>query len=67
MNLMKVPWMNVAGDSPSEPIFQSFAFPLAAFVKADPAFDPTTLTSVRFIFDRSPAGVVVLDDLGFRK
>jgi hypothetical protein len=64
---MKAPFMNIAGPAPSEPIFQSFEFPLAAFVAADPAFDPTTLTAVRFIFDRSPAGVVVLDDLGVRK
>ncbi len=67
MNLMKAPFMNFAGPAPSEPVFQSFEFPLAAFMKADPAFDPANLTTVRFIFDRTPAGVVVLDDLGFRK
>ena len=58
--------MNIAGSSPSEPVSQSFEFPLAAFVEADPAFDPASLTTVRFIFDRTPAGVVVLDDVGFR-
>jgi hypothetical protein len=66
MTLMKAPFMNIAGPAPSEPIFQSFEFPLAAFVEADPVFDPATLTTVRFIFDRTPAGVVVLDDVGFR-
>jgi hypothetical protein len=66
MTLMKAPFMNVAGLSPSEPVFQSFEFPLSAFVEADPFFDPTSLTTVRFIFDRTPAGVVILDDLGFR-
>ena len=64
--IMKAPFMNAAGPSPSEPVFQSFEFPLAAFVEADPVFDPANLTTVRFIFDRTPAGVVVLDDLGFR-
>jgi hypothetical protein len=64
--IMKAPFMNVAGPSPSEPVFQSFEFPLAAFAEADPAFDPAKLATVRFIFDRTPAGVVVLDDLGFR-
>ena len=63
--IMKAPFMNVAGPSPSEPVFQSFEFPLAAFVEADPAFDPGNLTTIRFIFDRTPAGVIVLDDLGF--
>jgi hypothetical protein len=67
MNIMKAPLMNIAGPAPSEPIFQSFEFPLAAFAQADPVFDPTTLSSVRFIFDRTPASVVVLDDVGFRK
>ncbi len=64
--IMKAPFMNVGGSSPSEPIFQTFEFPLAAFVEADPAFDPASLTAVRFIFDRTPIGVVVLDDVGFR-
>lgn len=40
--------------------------PLTAFMEADPIFDPATLTTVRFIFDRTPAGVVILDDVGFR-
>jgi hypothetical protein len=66
MTLMKAPFMNITGSSPSEPIFQSFEFPLAAFVEADPVFDPASLATVRFIFDRTPAGVVVLDDVGFR-
>ena len=67
MNLMKAPAMNFAGPAPSEPIFETFEFPLSAFVQADPSFDPASLTAVRFIFDRTTAGVVVLDDLGFRK
>jgi predicted dienelactone hydrolase len=65
--IMKAPFMNITGAAPSEPIFQSFEFPLADFVQADPAFDPASLATVRFIFDRTPAGVVVLDDIGFRK
>ncbi len=58
--------MNITGPSPSEAIFQSFEFPLTAFMEADPSFDPATITTVRFIFDLTPAGVIVLDDLGFR-
>ena len=65
-SIMKAPFMNIARPAPSEPIFQSFEFPLADFVEANPAFDPANLTAVRLIFDRTPAGVVVLDDVGFR-
>lgn len=58
--------MNVAGLAPSESIFESSEFPLAAFAQADTIFDPTSLTAARFIFDRCPVGAVVLDDVGFR-
>ena len=50
----------------SEVVFQHFEFPLAAFVAANPAFDPTGLAQVRLVFDRTRVGVVVLDDVGFR-
>jgi hypothetical protein len=40
--------------------------PLTALVEADPVFEASSLTTVRFIFDHTPAGVVVLDDIGFR-
>lgn len=50
----------------SEPVFQHFEFPLAAFVAANPAFEPAGLVTVRFVFDRTRAGVIILDDVGFR-
>ena len=50
----------------SEAILQHFEFPLADFVAVNPSFDPENLTGVRFIFDRTEAGVIVLDNLGFR-
>lgn len=50
----------------SEVVFQHFEFPLAAFVAANPAFDPTGLAQVRFVFDRTQMGGVALDDVGFR-
>lgn len=39
--------------------------PLAAFVAANPQFDPTKLHVIRFVFDRAEAGVVILDEIGF--
>lgn len=47
-------------------VFQTFEFPLADFVRANPAFDPANLRTLRLVFDRTPAGVLVLDNAGFR-
>ncbi|HSG39763.1 MAG TPA: hypothetical protein VLE27_09015, partial [Thermoanaerobaculia bacterium] len=48
-----------------EPALQTFELPLRAFAEAKPGFDPAALREVRFLFDRSPEGVVILDDFGF--
>ncbi|MEA3439451.1 MAG: MFS transporter [Chloroflexota bacterium] len=50
----------------SEVVFQHFECPLADFTAANPSFNPTNLVQIRFIFDRTRMGVVVLDDVGFR-
>ena len=47
-----------------EPVLQTFELPLRAFAAAKPGFDPAALREIRFVFDRSPEGVVILDDLG---
>ena len=49
----------------SEVILQHFAFELDDFVRANPAFDPRAVRELRFVFDLSPAGAVVIDDIGF--
>ena len=51
----------------SEPVYQGFEFPLSDFVESNPNLDIGSLRSVRFVFDRSPRGVVILDNVGFRK
>lgn len=51
----------------SEPVLQSYVLPLADFVQDNPAFDPAALRSVRFVFDRTPRGSVILDGVGFRR
>jgi dienelactone hydrolase len=48
------------------PILQTFELPLSAFVAANPAFAPESVREVRFLFDRTPAGSVVIDEVGFR-
>lgn len=50
----------------SEAVLQHFEYPLADFAAANPAFDPAGLAEVRLVFDRTEAGVVVLDNVGFR-
>jgi dienelactone hydrolase len=47
-----------------EPVLQTFELPLRAFAEAKPGFDPAALRAVRFVFDRSPEGVVIVDDVG---
>ncbi len=53
--------------APSEVVYQTFEFPLAAFVSVNPKLDATALRSLRFVFDRSEKGVVILDGVGFRQ
>ncbi|HYU35420.1 MAG TPA: hypothetical protein VEW48_24980 [Thermoanaerobaculia bacterium] len=48
-----------------EPVLQTFELPLRAFAAAKPGFDPAALREIRFVFDRRPEGVVILDDVGF--
>jgi hypothetical protein len=47
-----------------EATFQSFELLLADFKTQNPAFDPTRLAAIRFVFDRSPAGVVLVNEIG---
>jgi dienelactone hydrolase len=50
----------------SEAVLQHFEFPLKEFVRANPAFHPADLAAVRFLFNHTPSGVIVLDNIGFR-
>ena len=48
----------------AEAAFQSIAVPLADFATQNPAFDPTKLAAIRLVFDRTPAGVVIVNEIG---
>jgi hypothetical protein len=50
----------------SEAVLQHFEFPLADFAAVNPAFAPKDLAEIRLVFDRTEAGVIVLDNVGFR-
>jgi dienelactone hydrolase len=47
-----------------ELVLQTYVLPLADFVAASPQFAPDKLRSIRLVFDRSPAGTIILDDVG---
>jgi hypothetical protein len=51
----------------SEAVFQRFAFPMEDFVNANPDFDSARLEEIRLLFDRTQAGSVYLDNVGFWK
>src|SRR5438067_612374 len=47
-----------------EVVPQTYVLPLADFAKAAPGFVPRDLKTVRLLFDRTPAGTVILSDVG---
>jgi len=49
----------------SEPLFRYYAIPISDFTVGNPAFDSHHTVEFRFEFDRSPKGVLLLDDVGF--
>jgi hypothetical protein len=49
-----------------EPVFQTFAVGLGDLASADPSFDPARIRSIRFVFDRTRSGQILLDDVGRR-
>jgi dienelactone hydrolase len=52
--------------SPSQPVLQTIEVPMARFFQLNWRFNPRQIASVRFRFDRSPSGVIILDEVGFR-
>ena len=53
--------------TPYERVDQTFDLPLAAFVAANPDFEPGALSAITFLFDGAAAGGVMLDEVGFRR
>ena len=52
-------------NDPEEILFRRFELPIDDFVAANPSFDPASLASVNFIFDRAEKGAIIVDDLSF--
>jgi hypothetical protein len=55
------------GKKSSEKVFKKFAFPFSELQALNPAFSTNQLHRIRFVFDKSENGVVVLDNVGFMK
>ncbi|HKO14949.1 MAG TPA: hypothetical protein VJU87_01865 [Gemmatimonadaceae bacterium] len=49
-----------------EIVLQTYVMPVDAFVRASPGFAPAQLRKIRLVFDRLPAGTVIVDDIGVR-
>lgn len=47
-----------------EMVLQTYVMPLAEFAQQSSQFDPSSLKSIRLVFDRINAGTVVVDDIG---
>lgn len=53
--------------STSEIVLQTYVIPLADLARRAPGFDPARLASVRWRFDRTDVGTVILDNIGFSR
>ena len=57
----------ITNEDESENIFQTFSYPLIDLIEDNPSFDLSTLQRIDFIFDKTLEGVIVIDNIGFRK
>jgi len=48
----------------SERLLQTYEIPIQNFIENNSLFDPSALESIRFLFDRSDNGIIMLDDIG---
>jgi hypothetical protein len=53
--------------TPYEIVFQTYELPLSRFRQANPAFVPSKLARIGFLFNRERADTVYLDDIGFAR
>jgi hypothetical protein len=58
-------WEDETYLNPTEAVFQSIRIPILKFMQVNPQFDIRKITKIRFIFNRSSSGTIILDDVGF--
>ncbi|MEK4251180.1 MFS transporter [Paenibacillus sp. FSL W7-1287] len=49
-----------------EPVFQNFSFEMADFIDANSNLKPQRISKIRFIFDKTTQGSILIKDLGIR-
>jgi hypothetical protein len=52
--------------NPSESVFQTFELPFKEFIAANPRFDPTSLQTIRLLFDKTPSGLIIINYISIR-
>ncbi|MCS5490196.1 poly(ethylene terephthalate) hydrolase family protein [Algoriphagus limi] len=63
--VMKIQFLDDKDET--ESVFQLYQFDLQKLKSLNPAFQPKNLYQIRFIFDQSEEGVIVLDKVGIMK
>jgi dienelactone hydrolase len=58
---------NFAYEKSTEPLLETFEFPLKAFKEANPDFETEKLEKIIFLFDKGSEGVIYLDEIGLRE
>ena len=48
-----------------EMVLQTYVMPFREFTRGASGFDPSRVRTIRLVFDRTPVGQVVVDDIGF--
>lgn len=63
----KVWKMDYNNSAKSESVMQLFSFPIEDMLTINPNFNSKQITEIKFIFDRTDKGLVVIDNIGFMK
>ena len=50
-----------------ELMLQTYAMPVSDFARSTSSFNAGRLRAIRLVFDRTPSGTVILDDVGFTR
>lgn len=68
IRLLKWQWLeDMFHEEPAERIGQSYEIPMSLFIEHNASFEPAKLHTIRFLFDRSARGAIILDDIGISR
>lgn len=61
----KFKWLEEGYSKKIEPNFQTVIIPIRAFIEENPKLDYKNIHEIKFVFNRSENGEIMLDDIGF--